>query len=371
MAGGVVLFPTWRRPLLFHGFFLATPVNSRVCWRVKAVLACLLVFAAFPSGSLAQPPASSSALEARFRTEYPLAAKKLEAASRMVHCVADLVFGEPEDPKYFVMKTTIFTAGDARVSTIEFTEQNHKESSKSSVYCMGRGYYFQLDKPSRNTAYSVVDLHKDAGPSEAIAGSLAIRLDFIPRFAYSIFETSVLTLMNHPSFKIQKVSDLSEKRDQSKVEIVFRVADSSHWITGGSLVFAPDLDWALLGYDLEVDPKHRGITFGIPAGTTFRGRLSPRRWPSGHVFSEEGESRFIYPKGLDRKDPKKSFRVSSVEFVDVPDSQFRPSAFGLPDTIIEPARSRSFGLNYAFILGGMLFLVLSIVLKRVSTRRVT
>jgi len=290
----------------------------------------------------------------------------------MVHCVADLVFGEPEDVKrkYFVIKTTIFTSGDARVSTLDYTEMNHKASSKSSVYCMGRGYFFQLDKPSREKAYSLVALSKVTEPGEAVSDSITLRLDLIPKFAYSIFEISVLTLVNHRSFEVLRASDVSEKRDQSEVEIVFRVADPSNWIRGGSMVFAPDLDWALTGYDLDVDPKQPGSTFGLPAGTTYRGRVRPRRWPSGHVFSERGEFRFIYPQELKLKESLKSFSVRSVEFVDVPDSQFRPSAFGLPDAIIEPARSRSFGLNHTFILAGMLFLMLSIVLKRLSTRRV-
>jgi hypothetical protein len=319
----------------------------------------------------AQPPANSSALEARFRSEYPIAAKKLEAGSRMVHCVADLVFGDPEDPKYFVMKTTIFTSGDARVSTLDFTEWNHKGSSKSSVYCMGPGYFFQLDKPSRERAYSVVDLRKVAGRGETDEESVTIRLDLIQRFAYSIWLSSVLTLMNRPSFEILRASDLSEKRDQSKVEVVFRVADPSRWISGGSMVFAPDLDWALTGYDLDVLPVVRAESIGVPAGTKFRARLRPRRWPSGHVFSEQGETRTIYPQGFMSKATAISFKVRSVEFVDVPDSQFKPSAFGLPDAIIEPVRSRSIGLNYTFILAGVLFLMLSIVLKRLSSRRVT
>ena len=135
------------------------------------------------------------------------------------------------------------------------------------------------------------------------------------------------------------------------------------------MTFATDLDWALTGYELKVDAKHPGITFGLPPGTNFEGVLQPRRWPSGHVFTEDVESRFVYNQNLKRKDPVKSFRVRSVEFVDVPDSQFKPSAFGLPDAVLQHAQPRTFGVSIIYILAGMLFLVLSILLKRLSTLR--
>ena len=365
--------PRTRFPRLSNrtAFFRAFRPVKTTDMSPRRKFVCLVIFAAATPGSLAEAPPNDSALVARFRSEYPIAAKKLERASQMVNCVADLVFGEPEDAKYFVMKATIFTSGDARVSVLDFTDWNHTATSKSSVYCMGRGYFFQLDKPSREKAYSVVDLRKVTGPSETFSDSVSLRLDLIPRFAYSIFEiSSVLTLMNRPSFQIVRACDVSEKGDGSKVEIAFRVADPSRWISGGSMVFAPDLDWALTSYDLDMVPELRGGTVAVPVGTKFRARLRPRRWPSDQVFPEEGHTGIAYPQGFMSKATAISFRVRSVEFVDVPDSQFRPSAFGLPDTIIEPGRSRSIGLNYSFILAGVLFLVLSIVLKRTSAHRV-
>jgi hypothetical protein len=289
----------------------------------------------------------------------------------MVHAVADLVFGDPEDPKQFVMTSTIFTSGDARLSILDYTAWNHQESSKSSVYCVARGYFFQLDKASRDKRYAVVDLRKVGGSGGIDPDSFVLRLDLIPRFAYAVWETPVPALIKRPSFEVLSASDVSEAGYRPRIEIKFRVADPSHWMSGGSMVFAPDLDWALTGYDLDLLPVRRAGTVAVPAGTRFRARLRPRRWPSGHVFSEQGETRVVFPPEFKSRATPTAFRVRSVEFVDVPDSQFRPSAFGLPDAVVEPGRSRSIGLNYGFIVAGVVLLALSIVLKRVSTRRAT
>jgi hypothetical protein len=288
----------------------------------------------------------------------------------MVRCLAEVEFGEPTDRKHMVIERTTFSAGSLRAAINNYKGLNGKQLSKSTVYCLGHDYFFQLDRQSNDRPYSVVSLSKLGALGEEDKQFHYLYIDNILTSTFSISLTPVTAIVEHPSFRVVDATVVRREGDnrQGQVNIKFTCEDKRHWIRGGLMSFAPDLDWALTAFDVAVDTKRPGFTFGSPRGARFRGEFHPRRWPPGLVFAENGWWKFVYDDGSRYKDPIKQFKVTSLDFAKVPDSQFKPSAFGVTDAIVEPARTRYLAANHYLLIVAVACLLMSILLKRIASR---
>lgn len=308
-----------------------------------------------------------------FQSEYPSEALDLETTAQHIRCQATFEVIAIGEFKGRLQKRELWVNKDSMLSTeVSSVMTDGVASEPMSVYCLTKDVFFQLQQETRDSKFVLKNLIRDTSEAKINNGIRFLHFDLIDKGAFAIGGVSIKKLISHPSFAITQIADISEARDRSKIEIGFRCLDLSHYILGGTMTFAPPLNWALMGYDVEVSGKQAGMTMGFPKGTRLQGNVVCVRWPSGHVFPQSGEFRFVPPTQPHGPEPLKSFKVDNVDFVAVSDSQFKFSAFGLPDSALEPPRINSrhyqallfVGISLlCFILGSVLLLILK---KRIA-----
>lgn len=310
------------------------------------------------AASSANMRASAADWEARFRSEYPAAADRLESSVASAKCRA-LVRIEPDER----MEATFFLKQDSELVINAHKVSRGEPASRLMVQCRTPDHYFRLSSTARGAPFTISVI--DKRPSDNEEAGLIGNIDGITRAAFQIDEVSVRRIIGHPSFRIIKVAEVDASDGEPRVAVTFRCDDPSHWIGGGSIVFNPALDWSISEHDVSII-RRAGIS--MPDGSRYKGSVKCRRWPSGAVFPEEVSHQYIYPDG--QLEPARSYRFEQYEPVDVPDSQFQLSAFGLPDSLLRPEVGNAPATWMVLAAAGGLCLLATIALRFLAFRRV-
>ena len=305
-----------------------------------------------------------------FVASYREGARKLEAASRNVRCHTFFELVPIGLFKGWTCHRDVLANPTARYSIDRFDPGSGARGGESFVFCLAKDYYFTLNRATPTGPYKLTGFSRDSSVLND-RGLIAARLS-TTRAAYEIDAISIDRLISHPSFKMKgfTVADPGKSNvDPGRVVIDFECDDHEHSIVGGRMAFSRDLDWSLMDYDVRISGDREGPTKGMPQGVRLEGTVKCKRWPGGFVFPEQAEYRFRYPTEPHGPEQLKRFRVTDVDFSEVPDSEFKPSAFGIPDSILAPpggSRTSPVRLYLVASIGCFLF---AIVLRRYLQRR--
>jgi hypothetical protein len=307
---------------------------------------------------------------AAFQSEYAKAAVKLESAASNVKCTTIFEIKAIGPYKGRVCRRDVVSNPTSRISVDSYETGSGPLAGKAFVYCFTRDYLFRLERSSPDSPYKLVHFTMD--PAELDDEGLIFTRFSTSRAALDVGWIPVTRLISHPSFSLKSISRSKSENSEiseSRVEMVFEASDPSHGITGGRVAFCPELDWSLLDYEVGVSGERgnpKGVARGVPKGTKLWGKVHCKRWPNGLVFPVEAEYRFRYPVEPHGPEPLKQFRVTDAEFEAIPDSQFKPSAFGITDSVLQPRGSRSIRPLYWYIGGSILCFTLAVVLRKLS-----
>lgn len=325
--------------------------------RYGDILWYALLLVVLPQFASASIPGSRD-LEARFRSEYPVAASRLEAAASKIICE-----GQMDREGLIVQNIKIYINKGNKLGIKDYKLIHSKPSEKVSVFCSTSDYFFVLDKKNSQQPFTVSVVARGPDIPEKLEHTMRYNMSRFVESAYTIGEVSITAMLAHPSFTITEISEVGHVGDQQAVAIRFRYNNPSHWIGGGRMVFTPALDWALSGYDVEIVSGRPGME-RMPKGSSYKGSIHCRRWSSGFVFPEEGQFEFII---VDKGQGADRFHFTEVEAADVPESQFKLSAFGLPDTLLDPPSPRR--LNYWLLAICLPLLILAVSMRSYLSRR--
>jgi hypothetical protein len=304
---------------------------------------------------------SGQDLESRFRTEYPAAADKLAAAASKVGCTGRItskrhVYEDVFDVEFYVN-------ADRMLGVFNYELVSNRPATRSDVRCLTPDYFFQLTRPTPDKPFIVKDVVKGTNMPTGVELSMRYRLVQFVQAAFSITHVPVIDLIAHRSFRILAITESQlDAENGPRVDVRFKCSDPTHWIGGGRMTFAPGMDWALESFEVQVVPGRPGI--GVTQhGATLLGNVRCRSWAPGFVFPEEGEFRFNYPANDPKTTEIELFRFSHAKPSEVPESRFKLSAFGIPDTVLEPAASDASSLSMWFLVLGILCLVLTVAIR--------
>ncbi|MGC8639442.1 MAG: hypothetical protein ACP5XB_06140 [Isosphaeraceae bacterium] len=336
-------------------------------FRTRLLCACWLLPLFLPTSV---PALADSDLDHRFRAEYREAAGKLRRAAERFTCEGTFEIKEIGKFKGRLQHRALAASDGSQLSVEAYKLMGGNPVDATVVYCLTKNYFFQLERDSHDAPYALKNLVKD--PTAIDSTMRFAHFDLIAKGAFALGGVPFTEILDQPSFSVTGVTDVSERHDATRVEVGFKCSDSQVWILGGTIRLAPSLDWALIDYDVEVS-TNRGMSKGMERGSRLRGSVDCVRWPSGHVFPRSGQFRFVRPTEPYGPEPLKYFSLEEVQFLDVPQSQFKLSAFGLPDSALEPPQVGGRGYRTWSIAGiGLLLLGLAgglrLILRRLGGR---
>lgn len=231
--------------------------------------------------------ADDRGLEQRFRSEYPSASVKLQAAAAHVTCDGYLVTNNN-----IKRNNTYYIDDSSRLVISRYTELSGQPTEREAVQCRTSDYFFQLSRPSPDKPFVVNSASRGQGIPKNTDSLTDLGINRYVEAAFSIGGIPVKQMLDHPSFRILAIETASNGSDE-EADVEFKCDDPAHWVGAGKMTFTPSLDWALSGYVVDVVAGRRGT--GMPRGSTYKGTVRCRRWEGGHVFPEEGRFEFFYP----------------------------------------------------------------------------
>lgn len=283
-------------------------------------------------------------LEIRLRSEYPSAAKRLEEAASRVRCEVECRLGDRTE------RDVIYTRGESilveRLATANATDERYV----NKVQCFTPTRFFALARisPKSPLVLKVASTAQDLDEIERARLSIFTEA---PRAAFCVDGLLIRRLVTSASFKIERIG-LTDKGGTRAVEVEFQCNDPDIWVASGRLAFRPDLSWALAGYELKRKAK---IPTRFPKYDWIAGKVTCREWSPGLVLAAESESRTSHDRGA-----KDAIRLTVLDasFKDVPESQFKISAYGLPDL---PDVSRSPARSLPILMLGIILAVITLL----------
>jgi len=267
----------------------------------------------------------------RFKAEYPAAAKRLEDAYKHVRIKAHHVSEERggklvEDAEYM-------RSGDSirRVLT-----QPHKVEVRGG----NARTYFILSKP-RDGEFSITSYEAN---TQFVKSS---RLLYVPLVApYCFYGNRVVDFIKLPEVTLKSASSTTLD-DEDVIEVVLQTS-TPKGPTVQRLWFLPE-SWALSGFQLGLSgaPSER-----LASRATYEPGQPPKL-KSLDLWLNRGE----------RKTQNEHYEITEIEFTDIPESEFRVTAFGLD----EPATLRE-GRGYLWFLliATIVLVVLGVVFRKVA-----
>lgn len=280
----------------------------------------------------AHPEEMTKELEARWRHDYPLAAKDWEAVAR--HFVAKGQFSfRWNDGSTTTIKDVMAAAlGDSRMYVMNQKEANSPKFANrveaTSVQCRTNEYMFTLKKEPLSNNFTIVNFQESGAADES---QFKLWYDRFARNATDYFGASVLQRMEHPSFALKSIKSLTQgEGDLVRIEYSY---EGKYVFENGFFDLDPKRNWGIRAVDIICKSKKEDFSYALNINVDY----------------EKINDTQFYPKRMESycKTPRPEvyehaiFVLDHVTLGEVPVNIFRLPAYGLPDLALRPSSRAS------------------------------
>ncbi|WP_154935222.1 hypothetical protein [Gimesia maris] len=323
-------------------------------------------------------PEKTPLSESEFRSEYAHAMKKFKDAYRNIECRAECesLFDDPNDPsrkKRYDYSAHVLARENSIVAILDYAAETPLGGIYSNeVVCATPDYAFELEKNEPSHPYLLSSV------THISTEHLRTRLRIITGHykdcylyaAGSLDGCLFEEIIEKPSFRVTKIERVHPQQEESSelVALDFQVTDDPWAISRGHIVFAPDLNWAVLEYQYRCD-------FTATDYTTYSGRNIYASHQNNEVpVPEKCEHEVLnYHADMLPITQKYSANLSDFSLGTVDDSVFRLSHYGLPDTPLTTPRPATNNLMQWFLIGNGILLALIVfyvIIQRFRTVKI-
>lgn len=313
--------------------------------------------------------------ESEFRAQYKMAAQKFKSAYQNSQCRIECQyqFDDPNDlsrKKKYEFSAHLLMKGNAAVTVQEYAKETPRGGTNSNeVGCATPNYAFELYKTKPETPYLIssvthISTQEMRNRMRVIIGD---ELDKYLCAAGSINGFSIESFLEKPSLTIVKLERFSSSENVELVALDFQFADDPWDITSAHIVFAPQLNWAVLEYHYRCD--YSATDYSTYSGKNIYSTTQKNTTPFPEISEHHSTH---YHADILPMTEHYSATLTDISIGTVDDSVFLLSHYGLPDS---PLTAPSFPMKSAiqwFLTGNgvLLFLiVIGIVINRSRTTR--
>jgi hypothetical protein len=296
----------------------------------------IVLLSGIASADAADPQQSAprSISEREFRAAYVDAAKKFNAAYQNIQCKARCRY-RLDDPKNLSHKRRYdFTAhllmkGDSAVTIQDYAQETPRGGTDTSqVACATSHYAFELHKTRRNHPYQLNYFTRTPDRVARTRLILGNDVDVYLCAGSFMYHNPFEAIINKPSFTVVKLERLAANPSgtDNRVTLDFKLTNAPWSISGGHIVFAPQLNWAVLEYRYRCD--YSDTDYSI-----FTGRnsfSSPRKNTILFPMSCELEA-VHHHSGMQPIREQHTAQLTDFSLGTVDDAAFRLSHYGLSD----------------------------------------
>jgi hypothetical protein len=287
-----------------------------------------IVFAGLGNSSAT---AADDELIRRFRSQYPAAVQRLESVVANIDCEATRHASRRRDGLETLVETgsiRFCVFGNSRLHSIVYTRRKPVAEVSAVLRAFTPDMYFELWKPVGGEHWLIQEVSRDKGRRQVAEFRQWVELDPFVRGAFQAGDVPVSALLTDSALKILQARSWIADDGNERVELyVSTDPESESWIgkeyRDGRLTLAPDLDWALVGYQWNCR-RPEGVR------SKRHGEIRCRRWDDETVFPTYVEER------LDIRAEHHVEQVWQVTFHSVSRGtadkrNFRLTTYGLPD----------------------------------------
>ncbi|EDL60996.1 hypothetical protein PM8797T_09759 [Gimesia maris DSM 8797] len=301
--------------------------------------------------------------ESEFRNQYASAVKKFKSGYQNVECHFDCFYNE------YKFQAHLLAKDDSVVGIMNYAKATPLQGQYcSKFFCITPNYVFNLDKTNSGAPYLLSSISHDKKQIVRARAVTSRDLDIYLFAASSMFEVSVETMLEMPSFKIEKIERHAPTEDEAEevVSLDFTMNDDTWILTKGHLVFAPYLNWAVLEYNCRCNFTNNNFVIysGINNFTPLQKNGVPILKYAEHKEIHYEDEKILSPAS------KYSVKLLNFSFGTVDDSDFLLSNYGLPDTPLTAPRPATNNLMQWFLIGNGILLaliVLYVIIQRFRT----
>ncbi|QDT30647.1 DUF1573 domain-containing protein [Gimesia panareensis] len=281
-----------------------------------------------------QQPAPRSISEREFRAAYTVAMKKFKAAYQNIQCKARCRYAL-DDPNDLTRKTRydfaahLLMKGDSAVTIQNYAKETPRGGTDNSqVACATSHYVFELHKTRRNHLYQLNYFTRTPDRVARTRLILGNDVDVYLCAGSFMYHNPFEEIMNKPSFTVVKLERMAANPPgtDDRVALDFKLTNDPWSISGGHIVFAPQLNWAVLEYRYRCD--YSDTNYSIYTGrNTFS---SPRKNAIPVPVSCELEA-VHHHSGMQPIRERHTAQLTDFSLGTVDDAVFRLSHYGLSD----------------------------------------
>ncbi len=315
----------------------------------------------------------NSITASEFRSQYKVAVAKLKHSYQNVECRAECQYRyhnskSPSLTRIHDFSAHLLVKDNSTVIVQDYAKDTPWMGTESSlVTCITPNYAFTLSKTKPDNPYLLNLVSRDSTQIERM--SLAEDLDIFLFAGNLTFFDPFKVPLEKPTFTILKLERLSPTANEAEelVTLDFTLDDNSSIVKKGHLLFAPNLNWAVLEYHYRSALTDDNYTI-----YTGKNTFTPLQ-ENGIPILKQGEHKVVdYNQNKKQIVWKYSTTLTDFSIGTVNDSVFQLSHYGLPNT---PSAAPTFSIKKPiqwFLIGNGILLFLIIIwvtIKRARTIR--
>lgn len=208
-----------------------------------------------------EQPAPRSISEREFRAAYAVAMKKFKTAYQNIQCKARCRY-ELDDPndlsrkRHYDFTAHLLMKGDSAVTIQDYAQETPRGGTDTSqVACATSQYAFELHKTRRSHPYQLNFFTRTPDRVARMRLIMGNDVDVYLCAGNFMYHNPFEEIINKPSFTVVKLEHLAANLPgtNNRVALDFKLTNDPWSISGGHIVFAPQLNWAVLEYRYRCD----------------------------------------------------------------------------------------------------------------------
>jgi hypothetical protein len=309
------------------------------------------------------------AVRRRFLSEYPAALSAWE--SRCARSEGTYRLTEHDPKKKEASQREILAIFKCKLPAMSVLELTHTRNGalERAVSGYNDKYAFSLKKATEGGEYAVESLQPIRRPEDVPGNSLVRKMLRPVLWVPYAIPFSIDRMVSSPRFMVRAISPVSRNgKDMLRIEFDWpndpsRKKPTRGKDTGGFegfILVSPQEKWVL--YEFECRQKSGAGRSGWRGSADYQGTVDgfpiPKRVAHQVLKLPEGDVVSSY-----------AYDFLDFRFADVPDNEFTLARFGVPESVLEPAKvARNGRLGYWLAGLAVLAVLLAVCLKIVSSR---
>ena len=281
-----------------------------------------------------QQSAPRSISEREFRAAYADAAKFFNAAYQNIQCKVRCRYrlDDPNNPSHkrrYDFAADLLMKGDSVVTIQDYAKETLRGGTDTNqVACATSHYAFELHRTQPEHPYQLNFFTRTPDRVARTRLILGNDVDVYLCAGSFMYHNPFEAIINKPSFTVVKLESLAANPPDTDVRVAldFKLSNDPWSISGGHIVFAPQLNWVVLEYRYRCD--YSNTDYSIFTGrNTFS---SPRKNAIPFPVSCELEA-VHHHSGMQPIREQHTAQLTNFSLGTVEDAAFRLSHYGLSD----------------------------------------